>query len=228
MHGVYVCHSGAWWPFKPPSPGYYQFLEYLCIHLFVFILYYFWDRVSLCTFGCSGIHSVDQAGLKLTEICLPLLSSASRVLELKACATTIQLCLCNLTIKFYFDSGWLGEPSISAMLHCLALTLEGDCEELYIREGLWEKQCRNQRPWSLTHSFLLQVYFWQTSLGPNFCDAWGTWTWQKLIGSCQPARLSQTQIQIPPLPVTYQSEVLTGFVSSAGKWVSFCRVGERI
>ena len=39
--------------------------------VFVFI---FQDRVSLCSFGtCPGTLSVDQAGLKLTEICLCLL-----------------------------------------------------------------------------------------------------------------------------------------------------------
>jgi hypothetical protein len=32
----------------------------------------FQDRVSLCSPGCPGTHSVDQAGLKLTEILLPL------------------------------------------------------------------------------------------------------------------------------------------------------------
>ena len=30
------------------------------------------DRVSLCSLGCPGTHSVDQAGLELTEIHLPL------------------------------------------------------------------------------------------------------------------------------------------------------------
>lgn len=28
----------------------------------------FWDRVSLCSSGCSGIHSVNQNGLELTEM----------------------------------------------------------------------------------------------------------------------------------------------------------------
>jgi hypothetical protein len=32
----------------------------------------FQDRVSLCSPGCPGTHSVDQAGLELTEIHLPL------------------------------------------------------------------------------------------------------------------------------------------------------------
>jgi hypothetical protein len=47
----------------------------------------FGDRVSLCSPGCPGTHSVDQAGLELRN--LP--ASASQVLELKACATTTQL-----------------------------------------------------------------------------------------------------------------------------------------
>ena len=33
---------------------------------------FFRDRVSLCSSGCPGPHYVDQAGLKLTEIGLPL------------------------------------------------------------------------------------------------------------------------------------------------------------
>jgi hypothetical protein len=53
------------------------------VTLDLFILV-FWDRVSLCSPGCLGTHSVDQAGLKLRN--LP--ASASGVLGLKACATT--------------------------------------------------------------------------------------------------------------------------------------------
>jgi hypothetical protein len=41
------------------------------------------DRVSLCSPGCPGTHSVDQAGLELRD--LP--ASAFWVLGLKACAT---------------------------------------------------------------------------------------------------------------------------------------------
>jgi hypothetical protein len=42
------------------------------------------DSVSLCSSGCPGTHSVDQAGLELRN---PP-ASASRVLGLKAQATT--------------------------------------------------------------------------------------------------------------------------------------------
>jgi hypothetical protein len=45
------------------------------------------DRVSLYSPGCPGTHFVDQAGLEFRN--LP--ASASRVLGLKACATTAQL-----------------------------------------------------------------------------------------------------------------------------------------
>jgi hypothetical protein len=51
---------------------------------FIFYFLFFRDRVSLCSPGCSGTHSVDQAGLELRN---PP-ASASRVLGLKACATT--------------------------------------------------------------------------------------------------------------------------------------------
>jgi hypothetical protein len=44
----------------------------------VFFFFPFQDKVSLCSLGCPGTHSVNQAGLEFTEI--------SRVLGLKACA----------------------------------------------------------------------------------------------------------------------------------------------
>jgi hypothetical protein len=54
--------------------------------LFCFVL--FWDRVSLCSSGCPGTHSVNQAGLRLRD--LPASAFSSQVLGLKACATTAQ------------------------------------------------------------------------------------------------------------------------------------------
>jgi hypothetical protein len=55
--------------------------------LFCFVLV-FGDRVSLYSPGCPGTHSVDQVGLELRN---PP-ASASRVLGLKACATTPGRC----------------------------------------------------------------------------------------------------------------------------------------
>ena len=40
---------------------------FVCFHCFIFQ-----DRVSLCSPGYSGTHIVDQAGLELIEIHLPL------------------------------------------------------------------------------------------------------------------------------------------------------------
>ena len=51
--------------------------------VFLFVCFVFRDRVSLCSPGCPGTHSVDQAGLKLRN--LP--ASASQVLGLKVCTT---------------------------------------------------------------------------------------------------------------------------------------------
>ena len=34
---------------------------------------FFLKRYSVCSFGSPGIHNVDQAGLEITEIPLPLL-----------------------------------------------------------------------------------------------------------------------------------------------------------
>jgi hypothetical protein len=49
---------------------------------------FFKDRVSLCSPGCPGACSIDQANLKLRD--LP--ASASQKLGLKACTTTTWLC----------------------------------------------------------------------------------------------------------------------------------------
>jgi hypothetical protein len=59
---------------------------FLSLNFFLvcFILFFFRDRVSLCSPGCPGTHSVDQAGLELRD---PP-ASASQVQGSKACATT--------------------------------------------------------------------------------------------------------------------------------------------
>ena len=76
---VCVCESEAHnLPNSVPSP-----VEYGTHGIFfcLFILFCFFEVVSLCSLGCPGTHSVDQAGLKLKAVCLPLLG-------LKACATS--------------------------------------------------------------------------------------------------------------------------------------------
>jgi hypothetical protein len=56
--------------------------------VWVFYLFLFFpDRVSLYSSGCPETHSVDQASLELRN---PP-ASASQVLGLKACATTVRL-----------------------------------------------------------------------------------------------------------------------------------------
>ena len=52
-----------------------------------YLVFLFLDRVALCSFGCPGTHSVDQAGLK----CRNPPASASQLLRLKACTATAQL-----------------------------------------------------------------------------------------------------------------------------------------
>jgi hypothetical protein len=65
---------------------------WLVFWLSCFVFLFFQDRVSLCSLGCPGTYSVDQAGLKLRN---PP-ASDSQVLGLKACATTTQL---NIKLK---------------------------------------------------------------------------------------------------------------------------------
>jgi hypothetical protein len=66
---------------------------YFCLYSFLFVcfgfvlFFFFPDRVSLCSPGCPGTHSVDQAGLELRNP--PV--SASQMLGLKVCATTARL-----------------------------------------------------------------------------------------------------------------------------------------
>jgi hypothetical protein len=57
-------------------------LEEFCF-VFVFCFFVFQDGFSLCSPGCPGTYSVDQAGLELRN---PP-AFASQVLGLKACAT---------------------------------------------------------------------------------------------------------------------------------------------
>jgi hypothetical protein len=65
--------------------------------------------VSLCSPGCPGTHSVDQAGLKLRN--LP--ASASQVLGLKVCATSARSSLGLKSFKF--------QASVTTPRYCLII-----------------------------------------------------------------------------------------------------------
>jgi hypothetical protein len=65
------------------TPVVFTWLTFLSCNRFLFVCFVFRDRVSLCSPGCPGTHSVDQAGFKLRN---PP-ASASQVLGLQACST---------------------------------------------------------------------------------------------------------------------------------------------
>jgi hypothetical protein len=76
---------GKRWRRRKPQSKYIKHVFLLVCFLF---FGFFRDRVSLCSPGCPGTHSVDQAGLTLRD------SPASQVLGLKACAITARLKNC--------------------------------------------------------------------------------------------------------------------------------------
>jgi hypothetical protein len=84
-------------------------------YLFV-CLFVCFDRVFMGSLGCSGTHSVDQAGLELRN--LP--ASASQVLGLKACATTAQIfCWSSLGFaSFHFHRLWHCFTLPSSLIIC--------------------------------------------------------------------------------------------------------------
>jgi hypothetical protein len=58
--------ASAWQARLPRAEA--QKLECAGSFVFVFVFGFFRDRVSLCSTGCPGTHSVDQAGLKLRNL----------------------------------------------------------------------------------------------------------------------------------------------------------------
>jgi hypothetical protein len=89
----------CWDNVQSPSSGF-------CYKFPVPLLYIFFrDRVFLFNTGCPGTHSVDQAGLELRN--LPASDCASRVLGLKACATTPG-CLSYIFISIIYLQYFLG------------------------------------------------------------------------------------------------------------------------
>jgi hypothetical protein len=93
----YICHRiSKWLPDPPCFPLFFLFLSSLFFVVVVVdvVVFVFRDRVSLCSPGCPGTHSVDQAGLELRN---PP-ASASLVLGLKECNICGKRC-CSLTEK---------------------------------------------------------------------------------------------------------------------------------
>jgi hypothetical protein len=96
--------------------------------------FFFQDRVSLCSPGCPGTHSVDQAGLKLRN---PP-TSASRVLGLKACATTARqnlffFKLCSLMCVCTCSCAYGGQKNIARSLGAGVLSI---CEPPGVDAGI--------------------------------------------------------------------------------------------
>jgi hypothetical protein len=88
------------------------------IRLVFWSFFFFWffktqDRVSLCSPGCPGTFSVDQAGLELKN---PP-AFASQVLGLKACATTARLVFFFMCYKYVYVFRCGGQ--MSPQLGCL-------------------------------------------------------------------------------------------------------------
>ena len=86
----YINLSNVWFLFILPRLE----ILYVCVSVCLFVC--FRDRVSLCSPGCPGTHSVDQA------IDRDPPASASRVLGLKACTTTPgYVCISKCQNKIY-------------------------------------------------------------------------------------------------------------------------------
>jgi hypothetical protein len=70
----------------------------ITLDFFFFFFLIFRDRVSLCSSGCPGTHSVGQAVLELRN---PP-ASASQVLGLKACTTTARRTTLDINILIFW------------------------------------------------------------------------------------------------------------------------------
>ena len=73
-------------------------LYIIIVVVIIIIILVFQDRVSLCSSGCPGTHSVEQADLEVRN---PP-ASASGVLGLKAWATMLGLPWFYSSVMFYF------------------------------------------------------------------------------------------------------------------------------
>lgn len=82
------CDFGcASWQFDTPWQASCTLPACVCVLLFFFSL--FWNRVSVYNSGWSGSWLIDQAGFKLTEICLDVSSWAQGIQRLILTAKSI-------------------------------------------------------------------------------------------------------------------------------------------
>jgi hypothetical protein len=74
------------------------FLVFCCCLFVCFVLLVFQDSVSLCSPGCPGTHSADQAGLELPASAPPSTGIKKKKKKKKVCATTA----CRDFLDFHF------------------------------------------------------------------------------------------------------------------------------
>ena len=87
MTGADAALLGPWTPSSHITHAAFEEEIFVLLRLVCLFVLIFWNRVSLCSPGYPGTHSVDQVGFELRN--LP--ASASHMLGLKACATTTWL-----------------------------------------------------------------------------------------------------------------------------------------
>jgi hypothetical protein len=102
--------------------GYVAPFTFLFLSFFFFFFFFFRDRVSLCSLGCPGTHSVDQAGLELRN---PP-ASASSVLRLKVYMRHHARPLLFTFYPFGLSVSWLS-PLPSPLLTFLTWPSSGSC-----------------------------------------------------------------------------------------------------
>ena len=95
-------------------------IHFLVSFKFYFILYLFRDRLSLCSPGCPGTCLIDQAGLQLTEIYLPL---PPECWDLRC----VPLCPADICFITFYILGWRCSSVVKFVL--LALDPGSDPQE---------------------------------------------------------------------------------------------------
>jgi hypothetical protein len=112
--------------------------------LFCLFGLFFWDRFSLCSSGCLGTSSIDQTGLELTEIFLPL----PLPLPLPLSPLPPLPPLPPLSLPLCLPSAGIKGVHYHHLVHCLFL----NCIHILKACGNGKKLCHH---WSLWMQWLL-------------------------------------------------------------------------